>query len=161
MQVSPQRRRLITGLLVLTTLPLLPALGSWWWHREALAEFRDESANSIPTLSLHDLNQLAGPKLWIDARSESEFGAQHIPGAIKLTETQWEEQLQGVLERWTPESWIVVYCSDQRCGSSQRVAKRLHRQTQWPNLVILQGGWNAWLATQPPAPTSAPDVGSP
>lgn len=81
--------------------------------------------------------------LWVDARPETEFAKGHIPGALLLNEDQWHGQLPALLEQWSGEQPVVVYCSTQKCRASHAVAKRL-REEAGIEARVLKGGWEAW-----------------
>ena len=72
--------------------------------------------------------------IWIDARDEADYHAEHITGIIQLMET------------WlTHPRPIVVYCGSQRCGTSKRIAERLRKALPDAEVYSLKGGWDAWL----------------
>ena len=87
--------------------------------------------------------------LWVDARTADEFAAGHIPGALLLSEDDWEAGLLGLLDVWTPDRDIVVYCSSESCHSSQAVATRLRSELGVENVFHLEGGWEAWKEAHP------------
>src|SRR5690606_39426838 len=69
-------------------------------------------------------SDLALPEaLWIDARAEEDFARGSLPGAVSLSLESWEEGLARLLERWTPERPIVVFCSSQSCLRSHEAAR--------------------------------------
>ena len=82
--------------------------------------------------------------LWVDAREPSAFAAGHIPGAIALGETAWEEGLAGFVERWEPDVLVLVYCDGAECEASRRVARRLQSELGVDNVAVLHDGWGAW-----------------
>jgi rhodanese-related sulfurtransferase len=86
--------------------------------------------------------------LWLDARSEKEFDASHIPGGMLLNEDDWDDLLPRMLAAWRPGRIIVVYCSSLRCQASQEVAERLRKEARLPEVYVLKGGWEAWLAAK-------------
>lgn len=81
--------------------------------------------------------------LFVDARSEAAFLRDGISGAVNLYEGRWDELLPGFLDRWKPESLVVVYC-DQNCDSAQAVARRLRRELNMDAIFVLHGGRNTW-----------------
>jgi rhodanese-related sulfurtransferase len=129
-------------LLVLALVPALltawlnPKRPAWGWTRPAVTE-----------LALADAEHLAPPVIWVDARPDEEYAAQHIPGALSLNEDRWDELIKNFLDTWSdqPGARVVVYCNSQRCDASRAVAVRLHHEYQIGNVFVLQGGWNAWL----------------
>lgn len=130
-------------LLVLALIPALfaawlhPKRPAWGWTRPAVTE-----------IALADAQRLPPPVIWVDARLEKEFQERHVPGAISLDQSHWEELLPDFIKAWQPGTRVVVYCNSQECDASHEVALRLHRELQIDNVFVLQGGWNAWLEAQ-------------
>lgn len=81
--------------------------------------------------------------LWLDARPAAAFARDRVPGALPLTEDDWDALLPGVLERWTAGTRVVVYCDGGDCRASELVAARL-RDAGLSPVFILAGGWPAW-----------------
>ena len=100
-------------------------------------------SQEIPSLGVEAVHQLGIPILWIDARSEKEFQADHIPGALWLNETHFESGIDRLLDRWSPEIALVVYCNSKTCNASQHLASRL-KQSGFSVVYVLEGGWEAW-----------------
>jgi rhodanese-related sulfurtransferase len=86
--------------------------------------------------------------LWLDARSAADFNRDHVPGAMLLNEDDWDTLLPRVLDAWTKDRIIVVYCSNLGCEASKEVAARLRHDARLPRVYVLKGGWEAWLATK-------------
>ncbi len=99
-------------------------------------------------IRLQDAAALPRPVLWIDARSRSEFDQGHIPGAVLLNEDHWDDLLPMVLEAWMPGQPLVIYCGSEECRASRQVAERLRVEAGLPDVHVLKGGWEAWLAGQ-------------
>jgi rhodanese-related sulfurtransferase len=85
--------------------------------------------------------------LWVDARPAAAFATGHIPSALRLTEAEWEQLLPALLDRWTPDGVIVVYCDSSSCQTSNQIAARLRRELGTASVFALSGGWEAWSAT--------------
>ena len=86
--------------------------------------------------------------LWLDARPEADFQKDHIPGAMLLNEDDWDNLLPPVLDAWRKGKIIVVYCSSLQCQSSREVARRLRENAKLPEVYVLKGGWESWLAAK-------------
>ncbi|CAA6692027.1 MULTISPECIES: rhodanese-like domain-containing protein [unclassified Lentimonas] len=84
--------------------------------------------------------------LWVDARSEAEFIADHIPEAVLLQEDNWETGIVELMGAWliNPRT-IIVYCGSESCGTSQRIADRLRETLPDAEIYSLKGGWDAWV----------------
>jgi rhodanese-related sulfurtransferase len=89
--------------------------------------------------------------LWLDLRRPKDYAAGHIPGALPFDEASWDEHLGQLLDRWSPDTPVVVYCDSPACGASERVAARLRQELGVDNIHVLAGGWAAWTGQTPPA----------
>lgn len=85
-----------------------------------------------------------GGVLWVDARSRSRYDAGHVPGALPLNLAEWESLLPAVVEAWTPERPVVVYCERRGCDDSTGVARRLKRDLGADDVRVLSRGLAAW-----------------
>ena len=85
--------------------------------------------------------------LWVDARSEAEFAAGHIPGAICLNFDNWPEAFPKFLDRFSADQRVVVYCSAASCQLSREIADKL-RASGVADAYFLQGGWEAWKKSE-------------
>lgn len=97
--------------------------------------------DAFPTL---DLAAVPERVLWVDAREPAAFAAGHVPGAVALGETAWEEGLADFVERWQPGVLVVVYCDGAECEASRRVARRLQTELGIAEVAVLREGWPAW-----------------
>ena len=95
-----------------------------------------------------DLAQANSSILWVDARSEREFQAGHVPSAVLLNQEAWEELLPDFLALWQPGKMVVVYCDTEKCRASQEVAVRSRRELQIDDIFVLKNGWAAWQEAQ-------------
>ena len=134
-------RPLAVQILIILSLPLLPAALAAWLHpgRSTI----HQAAENSQEISLAQVLSI-GQVLWIDARPRAKFDAGHIPSALLLNETEWEQLLGPVLEAWSPEVTVVVYCDSGQCQLSHHVARRLEREAGFEGVRILKGGWEAW-----------------
>ncbi len=132
--------------LLLLGLAVLPALGQALYFGErapwqAPAVAKDE-------VELPQAQAWGDTVMWVDARPEEQFAAQHIPNAVLLNEDRWNELLPLMLNAWSPNKRVIVYCSSQSCAASHGVAKRLREEAGLPEVYVLHGGWEAWLANK-------------
>lgn len=83
--------------------------------------------------------------IWIDARSEKEYAAGHIPGSILLNDSNWDTGIQDLMPLWLNKMRpMVVYCSSTHCDLSKRIATRLREALPEAEIYSLNGGWEAW-----------------
>jgi rhodanese-related sulfurtransferase len=126
------------GLLFI--LAIIPAGIAGWLKPEVF------SRDAIPSISVQDAQRTGREQsvLWIDARNAEAFARGHVPGAIRLTNEEWESLLLPVMETWTPGQTIIVYCDQEICNASTTVAARLQAELGIETIYVLKGGWSAW-----------------
>jgi rhodanese-related sulfurtransferase len=84
--------------------------------------------------------------IWVDARSESEFADGHAPDALFYDQADPAGSMADILEQWLQEPrLIVVYCTDEGCGTSKKIAEELRVNLPDAEIYSLKGGWSAWL----------------
>ncbi len=141
---------MIRRTLLLLLLPLLPAGLTGWLHPRQ-PDWK-QALNPVPVVSIARLRASpAAPTLWIDAREPALYARGHLPGALNLSETNWEANLPAVIDAWTPRHRVAVYCDGGGCEASHAVARRLRRELALTQIVILGEGWQALApAVTPP-----------
>ena len=100
-------------ILLLLLLPLVPALLTGWLHPRRPDWFA--ALHPVPQIALAALPDGA---LWVDAREPAVFAAGHVPGALPLSETAWEQNLPAFIDAWSPDRPVIVYCGGETCGAS-------------------------------------------
>ena len=69
----------------------------------------------------------------------------HIPGALLLNDSNWDNGIAGLMDVWlSAVRPIVVYCSSEQCGVSKQTAERLRKALPEAEVYRLKGGWEAW-----------------
>jgi rhodanese-related sulfurtransferase len=109
--------------------------------------FQSNEADSSRVILINPREVIDQP-LWIDARSAHEFGIAHIPGAINVTEDDWEQGFNQLATIYRPGRKMVVYCGAESCHASREVALRLLRELQADKIYVLKGGFAAWQSEQ-------------
>jgi rhodanese-related sulfurtransferase len=135
-------RRAFRDTILLLALAAIPAALAAWLH----PGLRN---GPTPPLAEHEITltiALERPDtiLWVDARGDEVFARGHIPGAISLEPSVREERMGELLERWTPETRIVVYCDSRSCDLSRTLAEELRSELGLDEVYFLRGGWEAW-----------------
>jgi rhodanese-related sulfurtransferase len=82
--------------------------------------------------------------LWVDAREESLFQKEHVPGAVNLNRKNWDQALPTLFEKYTEGQTIIVYCST-GCHEGSMVAVRI-RELGLEKIEVLEGGYEGWKA---------------
>jgi len=128
---------------MLVALAFLPAIGQAIYFRDRVSWQSPDLASE--TVTVERARSWGATAMFVDARPDNEFAADHIPGAMLLNEDRWNELLQEFLAQWTPDRKVVVYCSTMSCNLARDVARRLRQEAQLPNVYVLEGGWEEWL----------------
>jgi rhodanese-related sulfurtransferase len=137
----------------LAALAAILAAAAWLWQNTSrpaptpAPSSATTPASATTPYSVNVSETRADPRfqntLWVDARAPAAFAAGHVPGALRLTEPEWEQLLPAVLDRWSPGGVIVVYCDTSTCQTSERIAARLRRELAADSVYALTGGWEA------------------
>ena len=140
-------QRFLKQAAVLALAALVPAVLVAMLHPRAPGWTR--AAAGAPEVSAEWVRARVGRVRWVDARSEAAFQRDGIAGAVLLNEDRWDGLMPGFIAVWRPDAVVVVYC-DRHCHSSQEVARRLRREMQMENVVVLRGGREAWTGAPQP-----------
>lgn len=140
-------RETLRQAMFLLAMALLPAVARAIYLREQTAWHAP--AVQKDEVTLEQARAWGEKVLWVDARPDEQFARRHVPNAISLNEDRWDELLPQMLQAWSPDQQVVVYCSSQSCAASHEVARRLRAQAGLPNVSVLHGGWEAWLEANP------------
>jgi membrane protein DedA with SNARE-associated domain/rhodanese-related sulfurtransferase len=125
------------GVIALGTLALVVAM-KWWERRRFYKLLR------LARIRVEDLRRLIDggrPPAIVDVRTTRSFAAQHIPGALRMTLKEVDEQL-AALPR---DGEIVLYCTCPNEASAARVARHL-MDRGFTRVRPLEGGLDAWIA---------------
>ncbi|MEX2672338.1 MAG: rhodanese-like domain-containing protein [Phycisphaeraceae bacterium] len=138
-------RRVFLDVMAILGLACLPALVVGLSHGEAAAEAVPLEAGQV---AMADVAELGDGLLWVDARTRAKYEQAHVPGAVHLTPSGWDEGLKELLDAWRPGQAIVVYCDAATCQASEEVAGMLRDLVGLSDVYVLHGGWEAWQAWQ-------------
>lgn len=84
-----------------------------------------------------------GHVLFVDARSQDNFEDGHIPAAVSLPVGQFDEQIESFLDRHSPDTRIVTYCSGRTCEDSHNLA-RLLTDVGFTHVSVFIDGFPGW-----------------
>ena len=85
--------------------------------------------------------------LFIDARAEEYYHEGHIPNSI--CNDDFDSLVYQIEDFVTYNNGLVVYCSDDDCGSSEDLAYQLQDQG-FKNIYLFKGGWKQWVENDLP-----------
>jgi rhodanese-related sulfurtransferase len=134
------------GLLNQWSLVSLSWRGELPAHIEKIhAAQRQVTFKGIETVTLDQALALFNQKqvLIIDARTPEEYAEIHIEGAVNLPAKQFKEQGRGVMKDIAAGRPILVYCGQEACDASLKVAREL-KSLGYKNVKVFLGGFRAW-----------------
>lgn len=108
----------------------------------------------IDWIGLEDARQAyeKGQGIFVDARSPEQYRAGHIPGAVSMDASSFEERLSSFLALVPQDTPLVVYCDGAGCGASREVAELL-KDAGYRNIRLFSGGWEEWVRSGYPKET--------
>src|SRR3954449_968518 len=100
--------------------------------REARAQIREVTAQDVVALP-------ADAATVIDVREDSEWEQGHLPGALHISKSYVEQQIEGAVpDRDAP---VVLYCAG---GVRSLFAAQTLEQLGYTNVASMSGGFQAW-----------------
>ena len=90
--------------------------------------------------------------LFLDARDAGDYEKGHIPGAIRLTNVEAQnepERMKGLPLQGKP---TIVYCEGGTCEASLELARYLI-ESGWKKVLVYMGGFPEWNAAGNPVET--------
>lgn len=83
--------------------------------------------------------------IWVDARNEGAYAEAHAPEALFYDQADPTGSMGTILEQWLMQPRvIVIYCADEGCGTSRKIAEELRTNLPDAEIYSLKGGWSAW-----------------
>lgn len=134
----------IAGVCLLLLLPVpFAALNAWL---NPSAPSRDPMRLEEGEVSLAMLEEWgAEGYVLVDARTPEAYAAAHMPGAVNVYAGRFATQVGDLLDVWSPDVKVVVYCDSRRCGASEALAERLRAEFGMGDVYVLKGGWESWV----------------
>ena len=96
----------------------------------------------------------SGQGLFVDARSEFDYGLGHIKGAVNLP-LKSASKGASLLPDVPRDRMVVTYCDGANCNSSIDLAARLYA-SGFSDVRIFFGGWEEWRARALPTEGTRP-----
>jgi rhodanese-related sulfurtransferase len=87
--------------------------------------------------------------IFVDARSPDEFAAGHIPGAVSLPDSFFDDMIETFIVKIDPQSDIITYCSSIDCHQAQDLAEKLCF-AGFENVFYFAGGLSLWMEYKMP-----------
>lgn len=125
------------------SLPLLETTKSV--DRSSAAVNGPDGSNAIGDISIEEAVRLfeEGAVLFVDARSEADYRAGHIKGAVNIPDLDFENHIGSFLEKTAAETVLITYCEGDSCTLSKSLAEKLSL-AGFENVFHLKNGWGQW-----------------
>jgi rhodanese-related sulfurtransferase len=146
------RRSLISGvLLLLTAAGTAGALQAWVSDLDLTAVLDTSPVEQaaleagVPLVDDAEMREIVenGSHLLLDARSLQEYDRGHLPGAMALPFSDFENAFPAIAPMLNPDDPLVVYCSGPRCDDALLLAGRL-TEAGFGNVSLYLEGWEGW-----------------
>jgi rhodanese-related sulfurtransferase len=85
----------------------------------------------------------SGKAVFVDARSQLNFGDGHIKGAISLPVGQFDLLVEKFKQNYSLSQPIVTYCSGRTCNDSHHLAQMLF-ENGYDNVSVFIDGYPGW-----------------
>ena len=108
---------------------------------------------AVSPAAVAELSARADAPLILDVRTQAEYDAGHVPGAVLIP----YDQLAGRLSELDRERWVLVYCkSGRRAGIAEDLL-----QAEGFDVRQMEGSWNRWESEGRPAEKAEPEAAAP
>jgi rhodanese-related sulfurtransferase len=110
-----------------------------------------DGTNAIGDISIEEAVRLFEKRaaLFVDARSEADYRAGHIKGAVNIPELDFENHIGSFLEKTAAETVLITYCEGDTCTLSKSLAEKLSL-AGFENVFHLKNGWGLWKERELP-----------
>ena len=95
-----------------------------------------------------------GETVLVDARPLVAFQAGSIPGAVSLPSNRIKDEMPEFMKKYGTDRWLIIYCSDKGCASSEQVATILMREYGYQHVFHMPGGYAEWRIAETSQPKS-------
>ena len=102
----------------------------------------------------------SGQVTFIDARPIHAYAQAHVPGALSLPAYEAEGLLEMQSLPIPPDGRVITYCEGGRCEQSEYLSSVLSERGVCREILVLDGGWQAWLAADAPRVSGASRFGA-
>lgn len=141
---------LLGGVIVLGVDPRLAWLAEP--PEEGSCGLEDELPIQVERITVAEAQALLGDETvtFVDARAGDDYVASHIPGAVSLPASD----AAGILEIQSvpilPDGQVITYCNGGTCEQSEYLGLLLRDREVCKQVLVLEGGWAAWVAAEAP-----------
>ena len=106
----------------------------------------------IDVVGVNETKELyeTGKAQFVDVRPEEKFNRSHIPGAVNLPVSAFENAWPDAIDELIPEIGVLIYCDEEDCESPHFVAKQLARIGFQDIMIMEDKGFLQWETSEYP-----------
>jgi rhodanese-related sulfurtransferase len=125
----------------------IPLMGQWNLAK-GVVHANPDSAHlndrlEIDNIEVAKLIYDGAQTLFVDARSEEDYEAGHVEGAISLSLRDFDASIEDFFNQYPPEQPIITYCSGRTCEDSHYLAQLL-LDLGYERVNIMIDGFQIW-----------------
>lgn len=123
-------------------------IGKWDKEKGAVSAVSKDAPIINESLEIKSVEEArtiydSGDTLFVDARGSDAFKEGHVKGAVSLPVDDFHSIGQAFLDKYKPETKMVVYCSGRECEDSHTLAGFL-KDLGYTNVRIMIDGYPGW-----------------
>jgi rhodanese-related sulfurtransferase len=126
----------------------IPLLGQWDASEGVVRADPDDEAGAlgieIDNVEIAKQIYDRGGALFVDARSEADYNAYHVKGAVSLPLGEFESKIETFLSRYMPDQTVISYCSGRFCEDSHHLAEMLI-EFGYEHVSVMIDGISGWV----------------
>lgn len=129
---------------------LLPTRIPWHedWSNRAKVKAEEAGLAIVDTRQARAIVD-AGIALIFDARSQADYDAGHLPGALPFPDAKRAEFFPQYADILTPDQQAMIYCTGKTCDESLELCMFLIEQGH-TNIALYLGGFSDWQEAELP-----------
>jgi rhodanese-related sulfurtransferase len=140
---------LITALVVNYFAPVGIALVGQWDTSQGVVTAKSKTDVGLSEFEIDELTRAKAlfdkGNVFVDSRSQTDYAAGHIKGAISLPLGEFDLKIEAFLQLVSPDTPLVTYCSGKTCEDSHRLTQLL-LDSGYQKINVMIDGYPAWEA---------------
>ena len=102
---------------------------------------RPEIGSRPDEITFEEYAKFSNEHILVDARSGEEFAQGSVDTALNLSPENFDEGLGKLLDSYSPEKIIIIFCDSSACDTSRNIAERLRNECGLKNIFIFKDDW--------------------
>ena len=139
---------LITAFVMNFVSPKGISLVGQWDPSKGVVSAREKRSVVLGEREIQDISDAkaifdAGSAVFVDARSNEEYLAGHVYGAVSFPLSSYEEIIAAFIGQHPLSTALIVYCSGRECEDSHMLASLLFEEG-YQNVRVMVDGFPLW-----------------